>query len=221
MPETSSGGHVVIVPVKPPATAKSRLGLPDDLRRELAAAFAEDTVAACLASHPVAQVLVVTDDARLAQHLAAAQRCAVLPDGADDLNDTLVQAAHEAGRRWPALTPVALCADLPALRPADLAAALAEHASSEAAGDAAFVTDAAGTGTTLYTAAPGRFAPRFGVGSRAAHLDAGAREITGALPTLRQDVDDAGDLGRALVLGVGPRTAVVLGRDEGGSPVAR
>lgn len=218
MGETSSGRHVVLVPVKPLATAKSRLGLPDGLRRELAAAFAEDTVTACLASASVAEVLVVTDDAGLARHLAAEQRCTVLPDGAGgDLNATLVQAAREADRRWPGLTPVAVCADLPALRGEDLDAALG----ARDAGRAAFVTDAVGTGTTLFAADLDAFEPRFGPGSREAHLDGGASEVPGTLTSLRQDVDDAGDLGRALALGVGPRTAAVLGRDEGGPPVSR
>ncbi len=40
--------YVALVPVKPPALGKSRLvGLEDDVRRALAAAFALDTVAAC------------------------------------------------------------------------------------------------------------------------------------------------------------------------------
>ena len=41
--------YVALVPVKPPALGKSRLvGLTDDERRTLAAAFALDTVAACV-----------------------------------------------------------------------------------------------------------------------------------------------------------------------------
>ncbi len=208
--------HVVLVPVKPPAAGKSRLaGLPDDVRRALAAAFAEDTVAAALATDVVERVLVVTDDAHFAGQLGAAPRCDVLPDGVGgDLNASLVQAAIEGARRWPWLVPVALCADLPALSPDDLGAALGawepEHPG--------FVVDEPGTGTTLYAARLEAFAPRFGPGSRAAHAAAGAREIPGALPSLRQDVDDVGDLGRALVLGVGRRTAAAWGRDEGGPP---
>src|SRR4051794_18143869 len=42
---------VVLVPVKPPAVGKSRLlGLDAAVRRSLAEAFAQDTVAACLAA---------------------------------------------------------------------------------------------------------------------------------------------------------------------------
>lgn len=213
--------RAVIVPVKPPSGAKTRLGgLPDEVRRALAAAFAEDTVDAALAADAVARVLVVTDDAAFARHLGRATRCDVLPDGASgDLNGALVQAAREAARRWPHLEPVALCADLPALRPEDLDAALAHVDGADAPVRPAFVADAVGTGTTLYAAPVAAFDPRFGRDSREQHLAAGAREIPGPLPTLRQDVDDAADLGRAMVLGVGPHTAAVWGRDEGGSPV--
>ena len=104
--------YAALVPVKPPARGKSRLVGPDDgTRRALAAAFARDTVAACLAADRVAQVLVVTDDVRLAAELGALG-CAAIPDGVTgDLNGTLREAAAEARRRWPGLVGVALCAD--------------------------------------------------------------------------------------------------------------
>ncbi len=51
-------------------------------------------------------------------------------------------------------------------------------------GTPAFVPDAAGVGTTLYAAAYDEFDPRFGPGSRAAHLDAGARELADAAPSV-------------------------------------
>ncbi len=75
--------------------------------------------------------------------------------------------------------------------------------------------DAAGVGTTLYAAAYDEFDPRFGPGSRDAHLDArrprGARR---ARRRLRRDVDDLDDLREALALGVGPRTAFAAPRDD-------
>jgi len=195
--------YAVLVPVKPPAIGKSRLlGLSGTDRRALAGAFAEDTVAACVAASLVGAVLVITDDARFSARLSELGATAI-PDGvANDLNGTLRQAAAEARRRWPHLRPVALCADLPALRPEDLDAVLASigvHPS--------FVPDAAGVGTTLYVAEHDEFAPRFGGGSREAHLDAGARELADAPASVRRDVDDLDDLRDALILGVGPRTA--------------
>jgi 2-phospho-L-lactate guanylyltransferase len=203
----------VLVPVKPPARGKSRLaGLPDEQRTALATAFAHDTVAAALAASRVGAVMVVTDDAAFAASAAAAG-CATLPDGVtEDLNGSLVQAAAECARRWPSYSLAALCADLPALSAADLDAALAQVPAT----GACFVADAAGTGTTMYAAAGlEAFAPRFGTDSRAAHRETGAVEVGGDLASLRQDVDDVGDLGRAMVLGVGTHTAAATG--HGGS----
>jgi len=195
--------YVALVPVKPPALGKSRLvGLPDTERRALAAAFALDTVAACIAAESIAEVLVATDDASFSVELVALG-AVTIPDGvAMDLNGTLRQSAAEARRRCAALVPVALTADLPAVRGSDLDAALA----GVVPGEAAYVADSEGLGTTLYTAAYERFDPRFGPGSALAHDATGARPITAPLPRLRRDVDDLSDLDAALALGAGPRT---------------
>ena len=200
---------VVIVPVKPPARGKSRLdALPADQRRDLAAAFALDTVAAARRTPQVEAVLVVTDDFRFAADLRA-NGCEVIPDGvSDNLNATLRQAAAEAGRRWPEAVPVALCADLPCLTSEDLAAALA------AVDGPTFVRDAAGTGTTMYAAPPARFEPAFGPGSADRHLALGVREVAVPVPTLRLDVDEPADLDHALELGVGVHTARVWQHQE-------
>jgi 2-phospho-L-lactate guanylyltransferase len=194
--------YVVLVPVKPPAVGKSRLaGLGDRERRELAAAIALDTVEACRAATLVEQVLAITDDAGFSAELAAIG-CATIPDGtSEDLNGTLRLAAAEALRRWPHLVPVALLGDLPALRPGELDDVLG----SLEPGAAAYVADAEGSGTTLYTAAHPEFRPRFGAGSAAAH-DVVARPVRDAGPGLRRDVDDLADLREAWDLGVGPRT---------------
>jgi len=196
--------YVALVPVKPPALGKSRLvGLTDDDRQALAAAFALDTVAACVAATTIHQVLVATDDAGFAKELTGLGAVAI-PDGvAMDLNGTLRQSAAEAHRRWPELVPVALTADLPAVRAEDLDDALGVVAP----GEAAYVADTDGLGTTLYTAGYDGFDPRFGPGSALAHDATGARPITAPLPRLRRDVDELADLADALALGVGPRTA--------------
>ncbi|MBC9735065.1 2-phospho-L-lactate guanylyltransferase [Nocardioides marmotae] len=206
-PDRSPSRFVAVVPVKPPAFGKSRLGdLGDDQRRRLAAAFALDTAAACLAARSVARVLVATDDAPFSAQLMALG-CAAVPDGdTNDLNAALRQAASEAHRRWPDLEPVALCADLPALLPADLDAAL----ESLVPGGPSFVADADGVGTTLYTAPYDEFDPQFGADSCQAHLLTGALELRGALATLRRDVDDLDDLRAAAALGLGPRTAALV-----------
>ncbi|MCF6377120.1 2-phospho-L-lactate guanylyltransferase [Nocardioides KLBMP 9356] len=212
-PPPSAPTCVVVVPVKPPALGKSRLvGMGDEQRRELAEAFALDTVAAAAATDGVEAVLVVTDDFRLAARLRGTG-VEVMPDGvSEDLNETLVQAAAEVVRRWPDAVPVALCADLPGLRPDELASVLVEAARHVSAGRAVFVRDRAGVGTTAYAAPAGSFAPSFGIGSAAAHERAGAVEVGSDATSVRTDVDDLADLGAALVAGVGPHTTRASGR---------
>jgi 2-phospho-L-lactate/phosphoenolpyruvate guanylyltransferase len=123
------------------------------------------------------------------------------------LNPALVFGAGYSAARWPGRGVAAMAGDLPALRPAELALVL-----EQAAAGAAFVPDAAGTGTTLYAAAPGvAFTPAFGPGSRDRHRAAGAKELDLAgLRGLRQDVDTPADLELAAAIGVGPRTAAAL-----------
>jgi 2-phospho-L-lactate guanylyltransferase len=67
----------------------------------------------------------------------------------------------------------------------------------------------------LLTAAPlAALRPQFGPGSHAAHVGAGAVDLTAALggcvTGLRRDVDTLQDLTAARRLGVGPATADVL-----------
>lgn len=205
----------VVTPLKPLASAKTRLaGAAGPLRRELALAFAQDTVRAALACPIVRDLTVVTDDPVAGPELAALG-ARILPDTpAAGLN-----AALRHGARWiragAGQAPVtALNADLPALRPAELAAVL--DAAARLPGRA-FLADAAGVGTTLLAASAGTpLSPAFGGPSRARHHASGAREIT--LPgvrSVRQDVDTEDDLCSALRLGVGPFTQAVCLRLTG------
>ena len=208
-PEPTDHRFVVLVPVKPPAVAKSRLAdLGDQARRRLATAFAVDTVTAALDCPSVDRVLVVTDDHLLAGDLEELG-VEALPDGtSDDLNTTLRLAAAEMHRRHPGLWLAALCADLPALRPDELGLVLRAAEPDRMT----FVADRQGLGTTLVMApSVDRFVPRFGAGSRRHHLDAGAIELDAIdVPSVRRDVDDRTDLAEAVRLGVGPRTSVVV-----------
>lgn len=198
----------LVIPVKVLAHAKSRLtGLAGARRPELALALAADTVAAAVGCPEVAAVIVVSDDPAAAVELTGLG-AHVVPDEPDDgLNPALVHGAAVAAALRPAAATGALAADLPALRPAELGRAL--HAAS--GWPEAFVPDAAGSGTTLYTAAPGsRFQPRFGPGSRRRHRSAGVTELDLAdVPGLRRDVDTPADLNSAAGLGLGPRTAAI------------
>ncbi|MGY1812114.1 2-phospho-L-lactate guanylyltransferase [Blastococcus sp. SYSU D00820] len=199
----------VVVPAKRLAVAKTRLapvtaGAAAVPHAELVLALLADTVAAATAAVGVVDVVVVTDDPRAAAVVTSLGARTVGDEPDRGLNPALAHGARSARTRAVA----ALSSDLPALRPAELAAALA------AAGRVprGFVADAAGTGTTLLTAAGVALDPRFGSGSAAAHAAAGAVPLAGEWPGLRRDVDTAGDLAAALALGVGPATSVLVPR---------
>ena len=193
----------VVIPVKPLATAKTRLrgaapGLPHE---RLVLAFALDCATAAVASRAVAEVLVVTDDPVAAKALGEVGAFVVPDEPGAGLN-----AALRYGAGLLSGPVAALAGDLPALRPAELAGAL-DAAGAHAR---AFVADATGGGTVLLTAAGAPLDPRFGAGSARAHTAAGAVPLDGAWPSLRLDVDTAEDLARATALGLGAHTRAAL-----------
>ena len=193
----------MVIPAKALPAAKSRLlpALTDPAaHRALVLAIREDTLAAARGASAVARVLLAVD-----QPQGAPEGVRELVQSRPGLNAALAEAAEHAATTWPEDGVAALVGDLPALQPAELAAALdaaAAHARS-------FVPDAAGTGTTLLAARPGHaLAPSFGAGSAARHrLD--AFELP-AGAGLRHDVDTAQDLISAGRLTLGPATAGVL-----------
>jgi 2-phospho-L-lactate guanylyltransferase len=196
----------VLMPVKVLSQAKSRLaGLAGPRRGELALAVACDTVTAVMRTDQAARAIVITDDPVAASALRELGAQVIPDEPRDGLNAALRHGAAVAAHSWPASGTAALSADLPALRPAELARALA----AAARWPNAFVADAAGDGTTLYTAAPGvAFRPAFGLASRARHAAGGAAELELTdIPGLRRDVDTPADLRGAAELGLGPRTA--------------
>ncbi len=204
---------VVIVPVKRLTAAKSRLAHPE--RAALALAMAQDTVAAArdIDHAVVVAVVVVTNDRTARADIADMDaRVVIIPDLPDTgLNAALTHGAAEAARRWPGAGVAAMSADLAALRPAELRAALLAVPPERRA----MVADADGTGTVMLAATPGSpLAPRFGPASRAEHVRSGAWDLTAPLgpsvPGLRRDVDTLDDLQEALRLGVGPRTRDIL-----------
>jgi 2-phospho-L-lactate guanylyltransferase len=211
----------LVIPVKVLAQAKSRLtGLAGQRRSEFALAMAADTVSAAIRADDVAAVLVVTDDPDVSD-IAASLGAVVLADAPGaGLNEALRHGAAYSGDRWPDRGRAGLAGDLPAVRPAELTAALGAAARLSTA----FVPDTDGTGTTLYAAVPGaRFEPQFGPASRDRHLATGAAEIgtgeigTGEIGTdlagLRRDVDTIEDLRAAAKIGLGPRTHALLEAD--------
>jgi 2-phospho-L-lactate guanylyltransferase len=208
---------VVVVPVKPAARGKSRLAglLTDDERADLVRAMALDTIAAARAASGVRRVVVVTADGPLRDALRAQDGPPVTvvdepAPGPDPLNAAVRAGADAARRLEPDAGVAALLGDVPALEPDDLAAGLLEAARHERA----LVADAAGTGTTLVTAAPGSgLEPRFGTGSARAHVEAGhVRLRVPESSSVRHDVDVPADLRAVEQRGAGPRTSAWLAR---------
>jgi 2-phospho-L-lactate guanylyltransferase len=206
----ASAGWVAVIPVKRLAMAKTRLrgavpGIPHD---DLVLAMAGDTLAAVLACPVVERALVVTDDPAAASVLTGLGAVRVPDDPDAGLNAALARGARLAAG-WPV---VALTADLPALRPPELAAALTALAGRGDGHARGYVPDAIGTGTAMLAARAGvDLDPRFGPGSARAHAASGAVRLDGDWPTLRQDVDTAADLAAATALGLGRYTADLVG----------
>src|SRR5690606_6752376 len=150
----------------------------------------------------------VTDDAYAAARLRRLG-ATVVPDAPRrGLNAALAHGADILRRSRPAAGVAALNAELPALRPAELARALraaSGHARS-------FLPDAAGVGASRLVAAPGAALALASCGALCArHRASGAAELTLAeVDGVRRDVDDGEHLRAALRLGVGPQTAGVL-----------
>jgi 2-phospho-L-lactate guanylyltransferase len=194
------------MPIKRLARAKTRLrgAVPASEHDRLVLAMALDTLTAVLACPLVHRALVVTDEPAVVTALAEFG-VARVPDQPDaGLNAALARGAALAA----GAPAVALTADLPALRPDELAGALAALAGHPRG----YVADAAGTGTAMLAAQAGvELDPRFGPGSARAHAASGAVRLDGDWPSLRQDVDTPADLAAATALGLGRYTAELVG----------
>ncbi|MFJ2031910.1 2-phospho-L-lactate guanylyltransferase [Streptosporangium sp. NPDC087985] len=208
MPASEISGWTLVVPVKTLVAAKTRLSeAAGSWRAALAVAIACDTVEAALSCVLVARVMVVTGDPVAAEALGGVG-AHVIGDPESGLNAALRHGAQEAVRLAPGDAVGALQADLPALRPAELALVLTAAAES----DQAFLPDAAEVGTTFYGVRPGiPFTPRFGGRSRDRHLLHGVKEIClDGVDSVRRDVDTPDDLRTALSLGPGLRTRTIV-----------
>ncbi|MFJ1457104.1 2-phospho-L-lactate guanylyltransferase [Nocardia sp. N2S4-5] len=212
--------HAVIA-VKHLERAKSRLAdrLPPGDRSRLVLAMLSDTVAAALATG-LGSVTVVTPDPEVTATVRALG-AEVHPDPATTQNDphneppgtdsglniALTAAAQAVRARHGDVHLLALQADLPSLRPAELTDML-----TAAPAPRAFVADHAARGTAALLVRDGAAAlnPLFGGDSARRHRDSGAKELDGDWPGLRLDVDTEADLDRAVALGVGPATAAAL-----------
>ncbi len=195
-----------VVPVKALDLAKSRLALPQPDRRELALAFATDTLAALLDCPEVSAVVVITADPDIAT-LATSLGAHVVPDHTETLDAAIAEAVARAARQHPTAGVLVTPADLPCLRPADVSEVLRQAAGHRAA----FVPDRSGTGTTIAIFAPGEpVVTGYGAGSAARHTGLGLYAVPSPPVRARHDVDTVADLRDAAALGLGPATAAVL-----------
>jgi 2-phospho-L-lactate guanylyltransferase len=199
-------GVDLVIPVKTLERAKSRLrgAVPAPAHAELVLALLLDTVTAAVAADGVRRVLVICEDERIPVALADTGAECVDERGLPGLNAALSHGTELV--REPGGVVGALQADLPALRSADLAAAV-----TESGGRRAYCADRQGTGTTLLLAAPGEpLRPRFGVGSAAAHAASDATAVGVSSASLRCDVDTEEDLAVAAGLGLGAHSDTLL-----------
>jgi len=196
----------IIIPVKQSAIGKSRLRSAGAVTDHLVRAIALDTIAAVRAAGVL--VLVVTDDQDIGASAGDLGATILADPPGAGLNAAIRHGEASIGLRH---DRVALAADLPALRPEELAAALAAAPAS----GRAFVADHHGIGTTLLWAPAGvPLGPLFGGESALAHAESGAQPLAGDWPSLRLDVDTTSDLAAAAAVGLGPRTRQATARDH-------
>lgn len=200
----------VLVPLKAPTAAKSRLAVPPETRAELVLAMAGDVIEAALACPEVDLVAVVADTAKGLESLQRQGAALVVDPERRDLNTSLRQAAAVAATRDGSYGIASLVGDVAAVRPAQLSRVLAAAAIE----GTAFVPDAAGRGTTLVAARRwAAFLPEYGKSSRHRHLEAGFTELLlPDLDGLRLDVDTMADLQSLQRLEPGRRTRALLAR---------
>ncbi len=183
-----------IVPQKPLAVAKSRLGtvLPAGARATLSLALLKAVCTALHATRGVEVVVVMTPDPEV-QAFAAACGVGAVPDPAPGLNEALAEVFRTLPTHSHAILVVS--ADLPLLQPADIEAIFA-------AGDRRTLVlapskDRVGTNALLLPPAIA-FRPAFGPGSFAVHRHRaralGLRIAEVHRPGLAFDLDTPADL---------------------------
>ena len=206
-------GWSLLIPQKHPLQAKTRLRVPDSLRRALVQAMLADTIDAARRTPCVVRIYLLVDGLDHLSDLGPAVRWVSPIDvgGLPALNQKLAY-AERVLRCGPA--PAAdhlaiLPGDLPALRPDELQEALRRASGC----GRSFLADWSDAGTTLLAAESTTWLnPAFGVGSARAHSRAGAAALSGdGLDSVRADVDTVPGLARARRLGVGRWTRAVVG----------
>lgn len=201
----------VVIPLKPTARGKSRLGLDATQRQALSLAFLLDLLGAVTPARDIASITVVGDPAD-ADRLPPG--VSMHPDPGRGLNEALVSALAQATSPWTLI----LMGDLPCATTSlveQLVVAMRPLLVAGGPSAQAFLCDQPGVGSTALGGPAGAVRPRFGKRSRAAHRLDGATEITDLqFARLRRDVDSMPDLADALRLDVGPNTRRVCAEFE-------
>ena len=194
----------VIIAVKRLSEAKTRLSELFDAagRERVGLAMLVDTITAARAVDGVASITVVTPDPTAADAARALGASTVDDPTPAQHPDPLNNAIQAANSHLGCPDVAVLQGDLPSLRSAEFAAALA----AARAHPRSFVADHTGTGTCALFAFGVPLNPLFGAGSARRHHEDGAVELTGDWPGLRCDIDTPDDLAVARRLGVGART---------------
>jgi 2-phospho-L-lactate/phosphoenolpyruvate guanylyltransferase len=199
-----------VIALKPIEHAKSRLVVPDPLRRRVAWTMALDTLSALCRALP--HVLVVSDQPALEARLRYAGIAAevISESGHVGMNSALSRGARTLHAQG--FSSVLACVgDLPALQPESVLRILDASQSHPRS----FVADASGVGTTMLVAHDVELAPQFQGRSAAAHHASGAvslsaEAIGSPIADARRDVDTEADLATAIALGVGPATDALI-----------
>lgn len=197
-----------IIPVRSLTEGKSRLEHPAIAAEALIEAFVTDTVNACLNCPEIGRTVLVSPDP-LAADLAQSLGCEFFAEpSVSGINEAIIAARSALSSNEPT---IAILGDTPCLSGPVLTAVLAraEHQ------PVSFVSDSAGTGSTMWCSNDPAARPHFGHHSRAKHRENGAVELApdhATPPSLelwaraRRDVDTDVDLWDAFRLGTGPAT---------------
>jgi 2-phospho-L-lactate guanylyltransferase len=193
---------VAIVPVKGIQDSKTRLG-----RSDLTIPLFTDVVTALIGSTCIASIKVVTPDPVIAR-LATSLNCEVILEGdggglSSAINNGLNRCNDEGQDNV-----LILLGDLPCLTPEQIDLFLEIGSVHETA----FLSDAEGTGTTMWMRTSlGAIPPQFGIRSRARHRESGVYEVDGeTFNGARRDVDTEVNLWDAVRIGVGSATRAAL-----------
>jgi 2-phospho-L-lactate guanylyltransferase len=204
-----------VIALKPAAQAKSRLAVPDPLRRRLAWTMALDTLSALRRALPY--VLVVSDQPALEAQLRQAGLAVevISESGHVGINAALSRGAWALQTKG-FTTVLASVGDLPALRPESVLRILDASRSHQRS----FVPDASGIGTTILVAHNVELVPQFQGRSATAHHTSGAvslseEAIGSPIADARRDVDTEADLAAAIGLGVGRATQALIDHETG------